>query len=318
LFKRLEEPDPVEGSGFFVPMPKSLSHGCRVWRDFGEGNHCGRLPNPYNGSMSSPLNYSTLRSRAICLLALLPAGASGQGEKADFEKQIWPILEKSCVKCHKAPHEEDGNTVKPKADLRLDGAWAITLGSKDGSVLTPGKADESDLYTRTALPEDDDDVMPPKGKADPLTADQKALLKKWIDEGANFGEWVGNLEGKPKEVTNTGGKMPVSQIQELYKKLSEGLPAPKEDAWKGVTAAGGRVMPLATGSPLLSVDFRLVREEADDAGIGTVAAVGDHVAQLDLSKTSVTDAGLAPVAEMKRLVRLDLNQTKIPTPAWHR
>ena len=272
---------------------------------------CGRGPELYNASMSFPQSSPFLSRSALSLFACLPLAASAQGEKVNFEKQIWPILEKSCVKCHKAPFEEDGKTVKPKAGLRLDGAWAIVLGSENGAVLTAGKADESDLYTRTTLPEDDDDFMPPKGKADPLTADQKALLKKWIDEGANFGEWTGNLDGKPKELSSSGGPMPVSEIQEVYKKLSEGLDVPKEDVWKGVTAAGGRVMPLAAGSPLLSVDFRLVREDADDAKIGSISAVADHVAQLDLSKTSVTDAGLAQVGGLKRLVRLDLNQTKI-------
>lgn len=258
----------------------------------------------------TPLSWS-IRLSLISLFLSLPAAVFAQGGKVDFEKEIWPILEKSCVKCHKAPYEEDGKTVKPKAGLRLDGAWAIKLGSENGAVLTPGKADESDLLLRTELPEDDDDFMPPTGKADPLTAEQKTLLRKWIDEGANFGAWSGNLEGKPKEVSSTGDKMPVSEIQELYKKLSEGLAVPKEDAWKGVAAAGGRVMPLATDSPLLSVDFRLTREDADDAKIGSISAIADHVAQLDLSLTSVTDAGLKPVSELKRLVRLDLHQTKI-------
>ncbi|MCB1090531.1 MAG: hypothetical protein KDL87_03300 [Verrucomicrobiae bacterium] len=261
--------------------------------------------------MNSPQTTLALKPWLLAVLASAPLAVFGQGDKVDFEKQIWPVLERSCVKCHKAPFEENGKTVKPKAGLRLDGAWAIALGSEDGAIMTPGKSAESDLYTRTTLPEDDDDFMPPKGKADPLTKAEQELLKNWIDQGAHFGNWAGNLEGKPKEVSNTGDKIPVSEIQELYKKLSEGLPAPKEDSWKGVTAAGGRVMPLATDSPLLSVDFRLVREDADDAKIGSIAAIADHVAQLDLSKTSVTDAGLAQVAELKRLVRLDLSQTQI-------
>lgn len=244
-------------------------------------------------------------------LGCLSGLAQGQDEKIDFEKQIWPILERSCVECHKAPFEENGRTKKPKAGLRMDGAWAIKMGSENGKVLVPGNADDSELWWRTDLPEDDDDFMPPTGKADPLSAEEKALFKKWIDQGADFGEWMGSLEGKPKEVSNSGDKMPVSEIQEVYKALSEGLEAPKEEAWKNVTAAGGRVMPLAAGSPLLSIDFRLVREEADDAKIGSISAVGNHVAQLDLSKTAVTDAGLAPISDLGRLVKLDLSQTSV-------
>ncbi len=273
--------------------------------------HCGARAVSYYAAMTPKLSLSS--SLAVSALFFASGLATGlaQDEKVEFEKQIWPILERSCVKCHKAPYEENGRTVKPKAGLRMDGAWAFKAGSENGAVLVAGKAEESELWLRTDLPEDDDDFMPPTGKADPLSAEEKALFKKWIDQGADFGGWAGNLEGKPKEMSNTGDKLPVSEIQEVYAALSEGLPQPKEDAWKDVAAAGGRVMPLAADSPLLSIDFRLVREEADDAKIATISAVADHVAQLDLSKTAVTDAGLAPVGSLKRLVRLNLSQTAI-------
>lgn len=231
--------------------------------------------------------------------------------KVDFEKQIWPILDSKCVQCHKAPYEENGRVKKPKAGLRLDGAWAIMAGGEGGAALKPGDSEHSDLYFRVTLPEDDDDFMPPTGKADPLTDEEKKLLAKWIDEGADFGGWAGNLEGKPTEVSNDGGKIPVSEIQEMYKSLSEGLEPLKEDAWKDVTASGGRVMPLSTTSPLLAVDYRLTAEDATDEKIKTVNAISDQVAHLDLSKSQVTDAVLADVAKMARLVRLDLHKTGI-------
>lgn len=232
-------------------------------------------------------------------------------QKVNFEKDIWPFLEKKCVDCHRAPYEKGGKTKKPKAGLRFDGAWAIVLGSENGAVLVPGKADESELYGRVTLPEDDDDFMPPPGKADPFTKDEQALLKRWIDEGADFGGWIGNLEGKPKDVSNSGGKIPVSAIQEVYSRLSKDLPPLAEADWKSITAAGGRVMPLANGNPLLSVDFRLTGDEATDEKIATVKGIASNVAHLNLSKTSVTDAALAEIGKMKKLVRLDLHQTGI-------
>lgn len=245
------------------------------------------------------------------LSLVFAASSLGQDKKVDFEKEIWPILERSCVQCHKAPHEENGRTIKPKAGLRMDGAWAISMGSENGSVMTPGNAEDSELWWRTDLEEDDDDFMPPTGKADPLSAEEKAIFAKWIDQGANFGEWAGNLEGKPKEVSSAGDTVPVSEIQELYKSLAKGLSPLEESQWKTVAEAGGRVLPLSKESPLLSVDFRLAREEADDGKIGTVAAIGENIAQLDLSKTSITGEGLGAVSELKNLVRLDLHQTQI-------
>jgi hypothetical protein len=250
---------------------------------------------------------------ALALLALIASSsvAMAQATKIDFEKQIWPFLNKSCVKCHKAPFEEDGKIKKPKAELRLDGAWAILAGSENGAVLTPGKAEESELWIRCDLPEDDDDYMPPTDKADPLTDEQKDLLAKWINEGSEFGGWVGNLEGKPEDVSNTGIEIPESEIQTVYNELAKDLSPLKEDAWASVTAAGGRVMPLSGESSLLSVDFRLIGEEADDADVAMVKAIGDHVAHLDFSKTAVTDVALEVVGSTPRLVRLDLHKTGI-------
>jgi|TARA_B110000305_G_C19401212_1_gene620259 hypothetical protein len=227
----------------------------------------------------------------------------------EFEKEILPFLEASCVGCHKAPYEEKGRTKKPKAGLRMDAAWAILAGSEDGQVLAPGDASKSELYLRVTLPHDDDDFMPPVDKADPLTPEQVALFKTWIDDGADFGTWQGNLEGKPKEVNNEGKKIPVSEIQEVYKRLSEGLTKPEESVWKSITEAGGRVQRLARESPLLEVDFRLTADEAGDEAIGSTSVVADHVATLNLSKTKVTDEGLALVSEMPRLVHLNLSQT---------
>lgn len=242
---------------------------------------------------------------------MLVSEAPGQGRKVNFEKQIYPFLKASCVECHRAPYEKDGRLKKPKAGLRLDGAWAITLGSEDGEVVDPGKADESTLYTSVMLPADDDDVMPPEGKADPLTDEQKALLKQWIDEGADFGGWAGNLEGKPKQMSNSGSKIPVSEIQEVYKKLSEGLKPVAEDQWKTITEKGGNVAPLAEESPLLAIDFRHSDKDVGNGALEGLQGLEKFVAQLDLSKTEVTDDALKSVSNLERLVRLDLHGTQI-------
>ena len=125
-------------------------------------------------------------------IATLPAE-----DKVNFGKDVYPFLEKSCVNCHKAPYLKEGRTrpTKPKADLRFDAAFGIVAGSENGAVVVPGDPDRSPMLQRTLLPEDDDDFMPPKG--DVLTDEQKKILERWIKEGADFGGWKGNEEGKP-------------------------------------------------------------------------------------------------------------------------
>lgn len=248
--------------------------------------------------------------RSIVLLTA-PLFFIGFSSAVDFEAEILPIFESKCIECHKAPYEENGKTKKPKAGLRMDAAWAILAGSEDGAVLVPKDPGKSEIFIRVTLPQDDDDFMPPVDKADPLTEKEIQLLRKWIEEGADFGDWEGNLEGKPVEVTETEGPAPLSEVQLAYERLAKTLPAIEEKAWKDVTAAGGRVTRLSQGSPLLSVDFRLTKEEATDEAMLPLKAIAPHIAHLDLSSTAMTDEALTLLSETPNLVRLNLSQTAI-------
>ena len=71
----------------------------------------------------------------------------------DFTKDIRPLLEQSCLKCHGAE--------KPKGGFRLDTRANALKGGDDGTALVPNKPKESPLYATTILPADHDDVMPP-------------------------------------------------------------------------------------------------------------------------------------------------------------
>ena len=138
---------------------------------------------------------SLLLVHFICILGLaLITTRSSADDKVDFEKQILPILKTKCYKCHQSEHtDETGKLKKPKGGLILDGISGIKKGGKEDKekVLQAGKGADSTLYTATTLPEVDDKAMPPEGKGDRVTKAEQDLLKKWIDEGANFGAWKG-------------------------------------------------------------------------------------------------------------------------------
>ncbi len=97
-------------------------------------------------------------------------------DKVDFNQQIKPILESSCLSCH--------GPEKPKGALRLDTRAGAVKGGEKASALVPGKPQDSPLYTSTVLPPGHDDLMPPKG--DPLNKQQTELLRQWIEEGATW------------------------------------------------------------------------------------------------------------------------------------
>ena len=92
-----------------------------------------------------------------------------------YDKDIKPIFEASCFKCHGAE--------KQKGKLRLDSLAAALKGGENGKSILPGKGVDSPLVHSVArlVP---DDAMPPEDKGKPLTKDQVGLIRAWIDQGA--------------------------------------------------------------------------------------------------------------------------------------
>ncbi len=96
-----------------------------------------------------------------------------------YAGEIKPIFDESCIKCH--------GTEKPKGKLRLDSLQGVLKGGEDGKVVLPGDSAHSVLVQNIAHIGDPDDYMPPpKNKAHipPLTTQQVALIRAWIDQGA--------------------------------------------------------------------------------------------------------------------------------------
>ncbi|MFN0066586.1 MAG: c-type cytochrome domain-containing protein [Limisphaerales bacterium] len=103
----------------------------------------------------------------------LPPAATTTG--VTFDKDIKPLFEKSCVKCH--------GPEKQKGKLRLDSLEWTLKGADGEDVLNKGKSGESELVHSIARL-DEDTAMPPEGKGDPLTKEEVGLVRAWIDQGA--------------------------------------------------------------------------------------------------------------------------------------
>ncbi len=117
-------------------------------------------------------------------------------EQVDFQKQIWPILEKRCIECHSAPvTDASGKAKKPKGGVIFNNK-ADMLTSKKGKLVVAKKSADSMMIHSISLPADAEDRMPPAKKGDPLAKEDIKLLSDWIDQGANFGEWTGKKDGK--------------------------------------------------------------------------------------------------------------------------
>ena len=92
-----------------------------------------------------------------------------------FDKDILPLFQKSCVKCH--------GPEKQKGKLRLDTLEATLKGGENGDCISKGNSAKSTLV-HTIARLDPDAAMPPDGKGDPLTKEQVGLVRAWIDQGA--------------------------------------------------------------------------------------------------------------------------------------
>ena len=123
---------------------------------------------------------------------MLPVRTPKNEQKIDFAQQIKPLLERSCAACHSGE--------KPRSLFRIDGRDAILKGGASGqAAIVPGHSEKSPLidYVSGNVP---DSEMPPKAQRKrfpALSTDDVALLRAWIDQGA---EW-------PKDVLLSSPKI---------------------------------------------------------------------------------------------------------------
>ncbi|HKQ36713.1 MAG TPA: c-type cytochrome domain-containing protein, partial [Verrucomicrobiae bacterium] len=102
--------------------------------------------------------------------------------KIDFARDIQPIFERSCLSCH-GPN-------RPKSGFRLDNRESALRGGDSGRAILPGNSTNSPLILIVAGLHEEIERMPPKGKGDPLAAQEIGLLRAWIDQGAEWSEGV--------------------------------------------------------------------------------------------------------------------------------
>ncbi|MGQ0634031.1 MAG: DUF1553 domain-containing protein [Planctomycetaceae bacterium] len=116
-----------------------------------------------------------VRVVAWCGVFAAWAGAARADELIEYNRHIRPILVENCFACH------GPDSAARKADLRLDQrSTAVDMGA-----IVPGDATASELIVRI-LSDDPHEVMPPPAIKKQLSPTQKDLLKRWIDEGAEY------------------------------------------------------------------------------------------------------------------------------------
>ena len=112
----------------------------------------------------------------LCVFALVrPAGA-----QPDYKRDVMPILERNCIRCH-GPKQQQGG-------VRLDTRDVLMSNGAHARVIVPHNAGASELIRRVSA-ESNDARMPPASSGLPrLTPQAIATLRAWIDAGPSFPE----------------------------------------------------------------------------------------------------------------------------------
>src|SRR5665213_3463420 len=154
--------------------------------------------------MSRP---SLLTFAVLPLICVLSAAAAEP--QPSFEKQIAPLLQSRCLKCH--------NSTKARGELDLTCQAAFLKGGQTGAVVAPGKSNASLLFAKVS-----DGKMPP---GHPLGADEVELLRRWIDAGA---PWPQAVALKPDKGETGRAGFDWWSLQPIRR---PSLPATKDRQW---------------------------------------------------------------------------------------
>src|SRR5688572_7781798 len=173
--------------------------------------------------------YASFTFIALVVFASVARAQAPLPAKIDYNRDVRPIFSDTCFACH----GPDKNT--RKSNLRLDtreGAFAM-LKSGKGRVIVPGKPDESEVYRRVST-KDEDDLMPPAEFHKTLSERQIAIIKKWIEQGAEFkGHWAYLPVQRPAlpsaESSDGRFRSPIDKLVQGKLREVELPPAPEAD-----------------------------------------------------------------------------------------
>lgn len=213
---------------------------------------------------------------------------------------VQPMLSQRCFSCH--------NDDKQRGGLNLANLEDTLKGGEGGAILVAGKPDESDLYRRITVAHEDEDFMPAEGKT-PLTDDQVAIVRWWIEAGMPAGTTVTNMH-----VADDVRPLLAAQLG-----IAHAVGAPLEDV-ATVTAdpavIGALVEAGFAARQVALTDSSLIVSAPAPGGafpvekLAALQQAAASIVELNLSRSNITDEALSIIGSLPELthLRLDNNQ----------
>ncbi len=209
---------------------------------------------------------------------------------------IRPLLENKCYNCH--------NAGKQKGGLNMKTEESFLAGGDNGPIVLKGNALLSPLVKRILLPIEEKEHMPPKGKKQP-TSDEIALLEWWIEKGHPFKKKIGSIERSEA----------IDEILKGYEKSQEDIDIEKLEPLSASTLdklsrTGIRIHALSETNPFLVIsmgrDSSITKQK-----LNKIFDLGEHVYELDLASSGLSENMLSNLKKLKNLRILKLQDNPI-------
>ncbi|MBS1668748.1 MAG: DUF1553 domain-containing protein [Bacteroidetes bacterium] len=134
---------------------------------------------------------------SILLIGILVLTISMRPHRVDFNTEVKPILNKKCISCHGGVRRKAGFSLLFRSD-------ALAKNDSGRFDIIPGDPDHSEFIRRLSM-KDQEERMPYKQA--PLSDEEINILKRWVKEGANWGEHWAYVPLQPVEVPKPKGAL---------------------------------------------------------------------------------------------------------------
>lgn len=219
-----------------------------------------------------------------------------------FEDILLPIFASRCQSCH--------NAYKTKGDFLMTSLAGLQAGGKSGKAsLVPGKVKESELYHRVTLPLSDEERMPPQQKKG-LSEDELALLRWWIEEGAQEDmQWGVGPPGFDGSALADRFLPTFYQQQKRQFRHAQELAALTEKLEKLGTKWGIHIRPDETKNGFFTVAQTIPPAPVYDETLMALRPYAHLFTKISLPGSEITDDGLFALSQMQALEALYLPKT---------
>ncbi|AIY13458.1 DUF2231 domain-containing protein [Cellulophaga baltica] len=231
-----------------------------------------------------------------------------------FGHLVEPILQNKCGSCH--------NSSKKKGGLSIADSVSILVGGKNGEILIPGDANNSEILKRVLLDPHDDNFMPPEGKT-PLTEEEIAILTYWIENAkAGFSTKVAAVETNE---TITGIASTMLGLSGTSTSQGAEIEIPKvalvpDNAIIALQAEGFRLRELAFESGLYEV---VLAPNSNVNGtpksmsekLEKLLSIKENILWLSLENNQIADEHIALIAQFPNIQKLKLNDNPLSDAA---